>query len=553
MTGVVPAWVGGVRTNDERLPRSSSLVSCLLWTCWVGMVAPWVPGCDEKPRREPPPLVEDRDVDEALATAASRYEVQWLSEARDAALARGREAILRNQCHRCHVIDDLPAAGRSEHCVNCHVFLDGLTPEARAYRTLVERYGEDVIRRYQRNIEHYLAVPDLTRLASRLRLDWIARFIDEPEDLRPLLDETMVRTRLSADDRAAIVRYFAAVARVADPESEPETAAAATTLSRPDEAAMAEGETIFRERACASCHFVGNLRLGQDVEAMRRAGPAVRLAPNLRFVRERMHPDVALQWILDPQSLHPGTSMPNLHLSVREATLVRDWLYFVDPRLEPEPSPGSHAVPEPLDRPVSWEEVKERVLGRICVHCHMNDHERDPGPGNVGGFGWPAAGLRMRTYEALVSGMPCRDPLETPFGTAPVRAGSLEGPRCSVLEPRAPGRLPPLVEVMLLRRDEEARDRIAPFADHVRPRYASHRPGMPMGLPSIPDEEIALVRAWIAQGCPGPSTVHGMPGIPDGYLVPDGPIADNHGCEVRAPALERPAWASHPPPAFWHD
>jgi hypothetical protein len=27
---------------------------------------------------------------------------------------------------------------------------------------------------------------------------------------------------------------------------------------------------------------------------------------------------------------------------------------------------------------------------------------------------------------------------------------------------------------------------------------------MPMGLPSIPDDELALLRAWIEQGCVGP-------------------------------------------------
>lgn len=131
--------------------------------------------------------------------------------------------------------------------------------------------------------------------------------------------------------------------------------------------------------------------------------------------------------------------------------------------------------------------------------------------------------------------------------------GSIVGERCSVLQPRVPGGVPPLLEVMLLRHDEEVRDRVAPMRDHERPRFASPRPGMPMGLPSIPDEEIALVRAWIEQGCVGPAAVTGMPGIPDGYLVPDGPIARNRGCEVRAPEVERPAWASQPPPAFWHD
>jgi hypothetical protein len=110
--------------------------------------------------------------------------------------------------------------------------------------------------------------------------------------------------------------------------------------------------------------------------------------------------------------------------------------------------------------------------------------------------------------------------------------------------------MPLLLQVMLMRRDEERRDHVLPFHDHERPHYADHEPGMPMGLPSIPDEEIALVRTWIEQGCVGPAAVTGMPGITDGLLVPDGPIEPNRGCEVRAPAAERPAWSAQPPPEW---
>jgi hypothetical protein len=41
-----------------------------------------------------------------------------------------------------------------------------------------------------------------------------------------------------------------------------------------------------------------------------------------------------------------------------------------------------------------------------------------------------------------------------------------------------------------------------------------------------------------------------MPGIDDGYLVPDGPVAPNRGCSLRAPSAERPAWATAPPPPW---
>jgi hypothetical protein len=144
----------------------------------------------------------------------------------------------------------------------------------------------------------------------------------------------------------------------------------------------------------------------------------------------------------------------------------------------------------------------------------------------------------MRTYETLVAGMACdADPTL----------------RCSVLEPSTPGALPPLLAVMIARRDEERRDRVPAGHDHVRPPYARTDVGMPMGLPSIPDDEVALVARWIADGCPGPTEVTGMGGITDGFLTPDGPIEINRGCQVRAPSTTRPAWSTQPAPAWMHE
>ncbi|MFN7143510.1 MAG: hypothetical protein ACK4YP_07040, partial [Myxococcota bacterium] len=58
-----------------------------------------------------------------------------------------------------------------------------------------------------------------------------------------------------------------------------------------------------------------------------------------------------------------------------------------------------------------------------------------------------------------------------------------------------------IVAALRRRRDEAARD-------HVRPGEAPAAidrptlPGMPLGLPPIPNEDIALVMAWVAQGGP---------------------------------------------------
>jgi hypothetical protein len=384
--------------------------------------------------------------------------------------------------------------------------------------------------RYQRNIVHYLDAPNLTRIAARLEPAWIETYIQNPHDLRPLMEETMVRSQVSAEDARLIARYFAAVAETHDPAGQHTARAPAVARVQPSAERIEAGPWAVHAARLQPVPHGGQRGHGQDPR-----GPAAHghhRAPGAQpaLARERMRPELAAAWILDPQRFHPDTTMPVTNLTPDEAEQVRDFLFAVDPRLGPTPPVPELVLPPAVTRPVSWAEVKESTLGRICVHCHMNDHERDNGPGNQGGYGWPGVGLRMRTYETLVSGQR-------------VRGAAADSERVSVFLPREPGgSIPLLLEVMLLRRVEERRDRVEAFADYaLPPDHGSEHLGMPMGLPSIPDAELALLRAWIEQGCPGPTEVTGMPGIDDGFLVPDGPIPVNHGCELRAPTEPRPA------------
>lgn len=470
------------------------------------------------PKQEPPR--EDAAPAPASASAAPALEPltrKWDDKARTDAVAAGVAAMKKHQCTRCHVIDALEPASRPLHCVSCHQFLKGLEPGKKQYEDLTKKWGKDIIDRYQKNITHLMKVPDLTGLGRRVKASWIEAYVQAPHDLRPLLEESMIRNVVDAADAKAIARYFAAMADAPDASS-PETP------DKPDEARLAQGKALFTQRGCATCHTFGNVPTGIDEKAL-RANTAALLAPNLRYTRERMRPDAIVPWILDPKKLLPSTTMPPMGLTPVEAQAVAAWLLYGDPALAAQPKVEQPAAPKPLDRPVAYEEVKERVLGKVCVHCHMNDYEKDPGPGNLGGLGFAGIKLRMRTYETLVSG-----------------AADAKGERYSVLVPRKGEKVAPIVTALLRRRVEAARDQIAPFADHALPAYEG-APGMPLGLPAMTDEEIALLVTWIDQGCKGPTKITGVAGVNDGYLVPDGPIEKNAGCELRAPSKTRPAWA----------
>lgn len=474
----------------------------------------------------------------AASTALASY-AAWEPAARKQAEEEGRAVLVKHQCWRCHEIEDIKPKNKEEerqqqplHCISCHTFLEGLKPGDRQFKEINETNGEGLMERYQRNIVHLKRVPNLTGIARRVRADWLRDFLREPYDVRPGLEESMIRHRLDEGEIRAVVRYFAAMAPAADPYAPGYQPPALPP--KPTAARVEEGKKLFVGRGCPSCHAFGNLDMGIPPGQLKTSGEAASLAPNLRFVRDRTHPEVLIDWLRDPQRVSPGTLMPPMNLSRDEATLVRDFMLGADPGLDARPLPEPQ-LPPAVNRAVPYEEMKEAVLGKVCVHCHMNDHEKDLGPGQGGGFGYAGVKLAMRTYEALVAG-----------------AVDAKGQRYSVLVPRPGEAVPSILASMLKRRVEEGRDHVEPGHDHERPHYPAGAPGMPMGLPSMSDEQFGILRAWIEQGCQGPTRVTGRDYVTrkgvkeamrDGFLVPDGPLKKNRGCEVRAPEQPRPAWS----------
>lgn len=506
-----------------RISRASSTALLVA----AGAFAALLGGCPPAPTGGPDAGPSARASASASAAAAPQLPdpSPWKDDERTAAIAAGKAVIVKHECTRCHTVDDVPPAGRSFHCTSCHEWLKGLAPGNDQYEKLAKKWGADIIGRYQKNIVHLQKVPDLTTIATRVRPDWLAKYLAEPWDLRPSIGESMIRHQLSEADVKAVVRYFAAVARAPDPYAPGFQAPAPGP--RPSDTRIAEGKQLFLERACTGCHTFGNLDTKVTAETLKGAGPGAGLAINLRFVRDRTRPDALVDWLLDPKVFEPKTLMPAVGLDRAAAEKIRDFLFWGDPALEPTPPEVEPPEPKILPREVTYEEMKERTLGKVCVHCHMNDYEKDTGPGNHGGMGYPARGLRMRTYETLVEG-----------------AHGADGKRYSVLVPRKGEKLAPILQVMLDRRKEERRDHVPAFHDYERPPYPKLAvPGMPLGLPSMTDEELSILATWISRGCKGPKAQSGREGVDDGFLVPDGPLAKNQGCELRMAEKKRPAWA----------
>ena len=61
------------------------------------------------------------------------------------------------------------------------------------------------------------------------------------------------------------------------------------------------GKQMFNAYQCAKCHAVREDQALTDEI----------VAPNLILSKDRLRPEWIVQWLIDPQSLQPGTKMPN--------------------------------------------------------------------------------------------------------------------------------------------------------------------------------------------------------------------------------------------------
>lgn len=351
------------------------------------------------------------------------------------------DPFVAGDCALCHEVPGHEAAPRTASCAGCHVWIKQVqaSPAKRERAMAVFPLWE----RYERSVASYLGVPSLEAAMARLEPAWVGSYLSDPHDLRPSLPETMPRSGLDPDQIAALVASFAGAL-----VSVPATPA-------PSETRVAQGEALFVAKGCVACHTFGG----------RHTAALVPLAPDLAHTRDRMSPDRIAAWIADPRAVSAAATMPALGLSADEALALRDYVLLADPAASVATS--NVALPAPTTRPVRWAEVEERVFGRICQHCHMNPelNQGRAGPGNAGGFGFAATGIELQTREGVIA------------------AAAL------------------IPDALLRRRHEAARDVVQPGqapASVVRPL----RPGMPLGLPPLSDEDTALVLGWLAQGMP---------------------------------------------------
>jgi Cytochrome c len=146
--------------------------------------------------------------------------------------------------------------------------------------------------------------PKLLTEGARVDPDWLLRFLKNPalsetdinrNGVRPYLQVRMPTFSFSENELGKLVRFFQALSRQPFPyipEPVPALTAKETDMAR----------SLFSSPAapCLKCHATG------DPTHDRTA-----TAPNFLQAKGRLKPDWVERWIIDPQAISPGTSMPS--------------------------------------------------------------------------------------------------------------------------------------------------------------------------------------------------------------------------------------------------
>src|SRR5438309_10775748 len=146
--------------------------------------------------------------------------------------------------------------------------------------------------------------PKLLTEGARVDPEWLRRFLSNPalnttdtnrNGVRPYLAVRMPTFSFSDNELRKLVRFFQALSQQPMPyvpEQVPTLTARESDMAR----------SLFSSTAapCLKCHATGDA-----------AHDKTATAPNFLLAKERLKPDWVERWVVDPQAISPGTSMPS--------------------------------------------------------------------------------------------------------------------------------------------------------------------------------------------------------------------------------------------------
>jgi cytochrome c551/c552 len=178
------------------------------------------------------------------------------------------------------------------NCMGCHQLIPGQKTSLMAMTRYQSADGQEQL------------PPKLLTEGARVNPEWLLRFLKNPSlndkddnrnGVRSYLQVRMPTFSFSENELGKLVRFFQALARQPFPyipDELPVLTAKETDMAR----------SLFSSTAapCLKCHATGD-----------PAHDRTATAPNFLQARGRLKPEWMERWVIDPQAISPGTSMPS--------------------------------------------------------------------------------------------------------------------------------------------------------------------------------------------------------------------------------------------------
>jgi len=225
------------------------------------------------------------------------------------------------------------------NCRNCHasqIELEGAPLLSKGKKLFIKLgcHGCHLVEGYQKQRK---VGPSLRRIASKVDPSWLVRWVKQPKNYLP--ETRMPYFGLSDEHTLALSAYLWNVSekdyQVAEKFQGGDTA---------------KGKKLFETVGCQACHKVnGNGEL---------------FGPNLTRIGQKVNPDWLVSWIKNPDEYNHESVMPNLRLTLEQASDIAAYLLQFDQK---RPQEG---VEEQLNDPELIKLGKTLVRGRGCFACH---------------------------------------------------------------------------------------------------------------------------------------------------------------------------------------
>ncbi len=134
--------------------------------------------------------------------------------------------------------------------------------------------------------------PNLNTQGKRTQADWLYHFLREPEEVRFWMNVRMPTFGFTPGEANTLVSGFLAMDGAQPFDAEQERVH--------DRMELRLGASLLDQLQCELCHLA-------SAEGTMEAS---QLAPSFRLSGERLTHDWIVDWLLDPQSITPGTQMP---------------------------------------------------------------------------------------------------------------------------------------------------------------------------------------------------------------------------------------------------